>query len=125
MSAKSLPGLNAVQTARYRQLMFKSPVSRAELDEYFELRNRINVAEGRVERVAPAASAPDGLPIKETVHRDELGRWVTSDGKLIDLAELSRRNMARMATHGPTMPDAEPGSGEAYSRAHYRAHIRN
>lgn len=81
------------------------------------------VQRAAAEAAAEAAPSDNPFPTKETLHRDERGRWVTADGRLVDLAAVSRRSMAQMTTHGGPDPRGAPGSALEYSQTHYSAHI--
>lgn len=92
------PGLNDAESELYEHLLYKRNCSPSELQTYQVLRLKINHA--LQERTLPP--------------KPELSGY----------ARIAAESLARMSTWRPS--DAEPpaGSGESYSRHHYRSHIR-
>lgn len=88
-----------------------------------EARELVQRAAAKAAAEAEAAPSENPFPTREALHRDDRGRWVTADGRLVDLAAVSRRSMAQMTTGRPPDPKGEPGSGLQYSQTHYVGHI--
>lgn len=123
--------MSARYISLHRRFLFGEPMTLPEIEEHAVLEDWMNercgITSERVTRTIPAEQvervAADSLPTRETLHRDERGRWVTADGRLVDLAAVSRRSMAQMTTHEKPDPKGAPGSALQYSQSHYTAHI--